>query len=418
MGVGGAPMGPLPGPNLPPTAPSMQGPPDAQQQYNQQYFANPNLPPTAPSMPGPPDAQQQYNQQYFGGQPPQGYGQPPQGYGQPPQGYGQPPQGYGQPPQGYGQPPQGYGPPQAMAGMANPPMAYNPMAEMTEQVRRPPYGNAPHAGSATAPFEPWADALKTLMLVFGVLLVACFVAPWGVGEGRTLFSWSLFTLDDAPGKAKVIPILFIATGLASVVLGAAPVPTLGRGIAAALLGAMPMLYFVLAGAMAAPGSSIEWQALVQVLGGIALLPGLVLRSRYTVSMLSRLLVTAGVVLVLLPRLIPDGGQMPLVAMFKALNASKIDLGVLAHLLHTLLVLLCLLAWLPGPGRGPSIVFAWILLAWPLLESIAPLLGKDGAMALIKSQLFVFFYIPLAGMAWFSLVGFGGATVLGKQLESP
>ena len=55
-----------------------------------------------------------------------------------------------------------------------------------------------------------------------------------------------------------------------------------------------------------------WQALVPLVGVALLIPGLLVRNEYVESTLSRVLVTIGVIAVLLPLLVPDHGEIPLV----------------------------------------------------------------------------------------------------------
>ncbi|HEU5060402.1 MAG TPA: hypothetical protein VFU21_27915, partial [Kofleriaceae bacterium] len=199
------------------------------------------------------------------GGPPPGYGGPPPGYGGPPPGYGGPPPGgpppgYGGPPPGgpgpYGGPPPGYGgpPPGGPGPYGGPPPGYGGPPPgygghpPTEPVRplhgaRPPYLASESGRRASNPIEPWAETLKTLMLVFGVLLVACFVAPWRVEPGHTIFSWTILGAEG-PASGKVMPILFAVTGVLAVVLGALPLATQVRAFAAAGIGLAPTIYSV------------------------------------------------------------------------------------------------------------------------------------------------------------------------------
>ena len=404
-GYGGPPPGYGPGPGGP------GGPPPG-------YGPGPGGPPPGYG-PGP-------------GGPPPGYGGPPPGYGPgpggPPPGYGGPPPGYGPgpggpgggptpPPGPFGGPPAGYGP-----GPGGPPgygpggypggqaMPYNRHPE-TEPVRalRPPY-LASDAGRP--PIEPWAESLKTLMLVFGVLLVACFVAPWKVLPGETVFSWTLLGADGMPASAKILPILLATTGVLAVVLGALPLATLIRGFAAAGVGLAPVVY----GAVAPP---FAWQELLGVIGAVTLVSGLLVRSQYTGAMLGRIMATVGAVCVLLPLLVPEGGAVPLVEAFKALGSNH-TLPAIAMILPALLALVSMLVWLPPPGQAGTHIIAWIIIVLPLVTGILGWLqaGEDaGIGATLKVNLDGILYMPMAAMAWTALVGYGVATVAGKQLEN-
>src|SRR5690606_17595609 len=320
-------------------------------------------------------------------------------YGQP---HGGP--GSGRPP-GMGPGP-GYGPPPGGPGGYGPPMP-NRHPE-TEPVRalRPPY----IADRGGVPGEPWAESLKTLMLVFGVLLVACFVAPWKVVPGQTVFSWTILG-SEGPASMKILPILLAATGVLAVVLGALPLATLPRGFAAAGIGLVPVVY----GAVSPP---LVWQELLGVIGAVTLVAGLLIRSQYTGAILGRLLATVGALCMLLPLLVPEGGAVPLVEAFKGLGSNR-TIAALLLIVPALLALVSLLVWLPPPGRAGAHVIAWIVIVWPLLAGVLMWInaGESAGMgAALKSNLDGFLYIPMAGMAWGALVGYGVATVAGKQLE--
>ena len=395
-GFGGPPPGGFGGP-----PPGMGGPPPG-------GFGGP-----PPGMGGPPPGG-------FGGPPPGGpgpYGGPPPGYGGPPPGGpyggpppGGPPPGYGGPPPGYGGPPPGYGgPPQQ--GYGGPPPGYG--HPPTEQVRplhghRPPYLASESGHRASNPIEPWAETLKTLMLVFGVLLVACFVAPWRVEPGHTIFSWTILGAEG-PASGKVMPILFAVTGVLAVVLGALPLATQVRAFAAAGIGLAPTIY----GAVAPP---FVWQELIMVIGTVTLVSGLLIRSQYTGAILGRLMATIGAVCVLLVLLIPEGGgDPPLIGAFKALGTNH-TVPALILIVPAVLALVSLLVWLPGPGHAGAHIIAWIWIVWPLVASILGLIQGENIGAALKSSLDGFLYVPMAMMSWAALVGYGVASAAGKQLE--
>ena len=414
-------FGPPPGDQYgarPGSQPQGFGPPPGDQ-----YGARPG---SQPQGFGPPPGDQ------YGARPgsqPQGFGPPPgdQGYGarpgSQPQGFGPPPQGYGGP-QGFGPPPagsgfapvqgQGHGPghPPPHAYGAPPPMGFHQQRPETELVAplRPPYLASETGRRASSPMEPWAESLKTLMLVFGVLLVACFVAPWQVQPGATTFSWSILS-SEASVAAKAIPILFVATGALAILLGALPLSTLARGFAAAGIGLAPIVYQAVAPAF-------DWRNLITLIGAVTLVAGLLVRSQYTGAMAGRLMATIGAICTLLPLLISVGGAVPLVEMFKALGqgTGQMKVATIITLVPVVLAVLAFLVWLPPPGRAGAHILAWLLIVWPLVASIAMwLLGGDLG-ANLKGGLHLILYLPMAGMAWAGLTGYGVATVTGKQLE--
>jgi hypothetical protein len=279
-----------------------------------------------------------------------------------------------------------------------------------------PYDNRPttepvrhvraYGGSVSA--EPWVETLRTIMLVFGVLLVACFVAPWKVNPGQTIFSWTILG-SEAPASLKILPILLAGTGILSVFLGALPIATLPRGFAAALIGFGPMLY----GAVAPP---FAWQELLGVVGAVTLVSGLLVRSHYTDAGIGRVMATIGAVCVLVPLLVPEGGQVPLLIAFKMLGANA-AVPAISLLTPAALAVVSLIVWLPGPGRVGTHILAWIWIVLPLLLSLLNWLSAGEVGATLKANLDGVLYGPMAAMAWGALVGYGVATVVGKQLET-
>lgn len=285
----------------------------------------------------------------------------------------------------------------------------------TELVR-PLRGGQSHSGvRPLIPFEPWAEGIRTLLLVYGVLLIACFVAPWAVGDGGTTFSW---TLIKAPGAAaKLTPLLIVSTGLFAVAIGAIPMPPVPRGWVCMLIGLGPLVALNTV-------PSFSWRAMLGLVGAALLVGGLLIRSRYTDASLGRLLATVGVLMVLAVYLIPEGGQVPLVGTFKLLGsapgkgkvAAIIGGGMGSGVLPIVVVLLALLVWLPGPSRAGSSWLAWILILYPVIASLTLLIIGGNMLGTLKASLAQVVYIPTAISAWLAFSGYGLATVTGKSLE--
>ena len=228
--------------------------------------------------------------------------------------------------------------------------------------------------------------------------------------GATTFSWSILT-SDASTSAKVVPILFVVTGALAILLGALPLATLVRGFAAAGIGLAPIVYQAIA-------PSFDWRQLISVVGAVTLVSGLLVRSQYTGAIAGRLLATVGVICSLLPLLIPEGGAVPLVQMFKVLGqgTAQHKVGAILALMPIVLAVLALLVWLPAPGRAGAHILAWLLIVWPLVASIGMWLLAGELGANLKSNLYGILYMPMAAMAWAGLTGYGVATITGKQLE--
>jgi hypothetical protein len=258
------------------------------------------------------------------------------------------------------------------------------------------------------------------MLVFGVLLIACFVAPWAVGGDKTVFSWSIFSGEGVPWSAKLLPILLAATGVVAVALGAIKLSVTSRAFAATGIGLAPILYFVV--------SPFVWQGAVGAVGAVMLVSGLIVRSRFPEAKMGRIVATIGVLAILALYLIPSNGAMPIKGLIDAISAmpgkAKVlpiigmaGAGGLAGLLPLLLTLLGLLVWLKGPGKAGTNTLAWTILFWGLVASVAALLVSGAVIDTLKSGLFAILYLPLAQVAWMSLACFGIAGVLGSQLDN-
>jgi hypothetical protein len=368
----------------------------------------PGYGPGSPQVPYNPPAPAPY-----GGAPQnQGYGSPaPSPYGGAPQNQGYespaPSPGYGQAP-GYGQSPGGYG------GQA--PMGTGPMGGMgIHSPPQPTPGPLPQAylGSqrgahAGRPIEPWKDSLKFMMLVWGAVALATFATPAHVDPMG--FLWDVIL--DAPGKLKVVPLIWAATGLLAIACALVPLDSLPRGIVASVLGLAGILspIFVI-------GAMPDWHVFVPMLGTLVLIPGLFLRHEYTESIVPRIMVTVGVVCSLLPYLVPEAGHIPLVDLFKGVIEAPGEAKVvyLLEVLKIVIICMTLLAWMPGPATGAGKIFAWVLILYPVVIFVVTLLlaGHIGDIA-GKSPIKLVAWAP--GVVYSVLVGYGLATVIGKQLE--
>jgi len=350
--------------------------------------SSPHAPTVMVSPGGGPPPPQQYNPQPYNPPAQQPYNPPAQQYNVPPQqqyGYG----GGGPQPLGIHSPQQGT--PQPIPAAPT------------------PYLGAQTGAASARPIEPWRSSLKLMMIVWGAVLLAAFATP--MSTDPMIFNWD--AIIHAPGTAKVVPLVWAAAGLLSLVLGAIPLAALPRGVLALVLGLagifVPMALH--------PESFSEWKHLVPLVGGLLLVPGLLVRNEYTHSLLSRVLVTIGVVCLLVPYLIPEGGQIPLVMIFKGLIEAPGEAKIQPILMlgEIVLVVMCLLAWMPGPATAAAKIFAWAVLLYPVLVFVVYLLVKGGIGDIVSKT-------PGALMAWAQpvayavLIGYGAATVFGKQLE--
>lgn len=356
----------------------------------------------AATAPAPAFGSPAFNQQ--GG----GYGQPQggAGYGQPQGGYGQPQAGggYGQPQGGYGQPQGGgYGQPQGGMGIHSPPQQ-TPQGLATSA---PPYLASQTAARAGRPIEPWKDPIKFLMIVWGAAALVAFAAPLTTDPALT---WNWDAIIHAPGKFKIPSLIWAAVGLLSIICATIPMETMPRGILAAALGLTGSLVPVFLLGMP------PWQALVPMLGLMCLVPGLLVRHEYTESMLARILVTVGVVAFLLVLLIPQGGQIPLVGVFKMLIDAPGKLKVIAimRIAIIVVVVMSLLAWMPGPATAGAKLIAWAIILIPAAMFAVQFALAGEIDILTKTPGEVVEWVP--GVVYSILSGYGLATIIGKQLE--
>ncbi|MEO8842836.1 MAG: hypothetical protein ABI591_13925 [Kofleriaceae bacterium] len=401
------------------SAPAPSGGPGPYVPPSQPY--SPPPPPYAPP-PQPPRSHSPSQQPYAGGLAPQSHanaatvfvqGGPP---AQPPQQQYSPP---GQPvnqaafmqtavssPPAYPQQP-AYPPPMTPANPAmNPGMGVHGPSNYAGSI---PSAGMPYQAMRAGgrPVEPWKDALPLLMIVWGIATLVAFATP--VNLSPLAFNWDIILHGE--GKAKIPMLVIAAIGLLGVILGAIPMVPTPRGILATLLG---LSTFVVPIALA--GELPPWQVLVPMVGVLLLLPGLLLRNEYVEALLPRVLVTLGVVGVLAPFLIPEHGGIPLVELFKAVIGGHIHGSEIIALASIVFAAINLLVWMPGPATAGGKVFAWIWMLAPLVVIVLGLIdtGHVGDIVTHTPGALLITWVPFTTCAVF--LGYGLATVLGKQLE--
>jgi len=312
-----------------------------------------------------------------------------------------PQQAYNPQPQ-YPQPvPQPMAPPSGM-GIQGPQGAYN-----AQPIAPAPYLGAARMHNANAPIEPWKDALPLVMIVWGIATLVAFAVPLSIHP--LAFNWDMIIHGE--GMQKLPMLVIAALGLLGVVLGAIPMAVMPRGILAALLGLSSVLVPILA-----LGAMPPWQLLVPLIGVALLIPGQLVRNEYVESTLSRVLVTIGVVAVLLPLVLPDHGEIPLVSLLKAVINGHIDSGTITALATIVFVVVNLLVWMPGPATAGGKMFAWIWILAPFIVTAITVAANASHLGdMIKeSPATLVAWVPMTTAAAF--IGYGLATVFGKQLE--
>jgi hypothetical protein len=283
----------------------------------------------------------------------------------------------------------------------------------------PPYPYPGPQAARTSSIEPWQDALRLMMFLWGAALLVAFATPLQTSPDL-VFSWKQITA--ATGTARLLLMLPPAIGLLSLIVAAIPMPGAARGLLAAILGLSGVLVPVFL--VAVP----PWRPLSLLIGTLLIIPGLIMRGWYRGAILPRLLVTIGAIGILAPWLVPEGGAIPLIGVVKGV----VDLPGIAKVQPALalgsivVVLMSLLAWLPAPATGGAALWAWLLILWGLFGQVAALLlgGNIGdAVTRAPNPTLVAWISGTAaggqvalGAAFLVLVGYGLASVVGKQLE--
>lgn len=292
----------------------------------------------------------------------------------------------------------------------------------------PPYLASQTAARAGRPIEPWKDALPMMMFIWGGLLIAAFVTP--LSTDPMVFNWD--AIIHGEGAQKLGPLILAATGLLTVAMAAIPLATGVRGMMALLLGLTGVFVPMFIGGAVPP-----WQGIVSTLGMVMLPMSLLARHEYRDASLPRILVTIGALCALVPFVVPVNGSVVLVELFKAVIDAPGALKIILILMlgQVTLVVLSLLAWLPAPASGGAKAIAWLLILYPLFMHAAVLflVGDPanvtntpyaGAMSWLVGgagggggEMAGMFGGGIGiGVAYLAITGYGGATVLGKQLE--
>ncbi len=343
---------------------------------------------------------------------------------------GGPSRGFSPQPAGqFNPPPAGGYNPQPVGGY-NPqptgPAGYNPQPV---QSSTPPYmapSNTRSASQAARPIEPWKDTLRTMMFIWGGVLIACFAVPISLSP---LGGWWNAVIDGE-GTVKLLPLILASVGILSVVVGAIPMASTPRGMIAAVLGLAGVFVPILV-----IGNLPEYQGFLSMGGTLLLVPALLVRNEYTQSPLPRILITVGALAALAPFLIPQNESIPLVDMFKALIDAPGAFKVLAAVMiaYVLVLVLSLLAWMPSPATAGAKVLAWVLLLFPLILQAVGIILSGGENIDFERQL-----NPLLlgwaygaggagkaaavvgafglGSAYVAISSYGLASVIGKKLE--
>jgi hypothetical protein len=289
----------------------------------------------------------------------------------------------------------------------NAPNSYTPPA--LPVVAQQPYLSSSPSQVARIAGDPWLTPLRVVMFMWGLVLLAVFATPLSLDP--LTFHWD--GIDKLGTTGQLLTLLSPAIGLLAVIMSLLPMPTRARGVLAALLGLAGLVVpIVIIGELPA------WQLLLVLGGTLVLFVGLLLRNTYTDSLLARALVTAGVICVLLPYLVPLHGEIALVNTFKVLVAgpSKARIMPIVEVVLIALVVMSLLAWIPPPATGGAKVFAWTILLWDTAaRALGALVATSDIVEVAKAT-------PAGLDAWAELAalvaiaGYGLATTVSRRTD--
>jgi hypothetical protein len=259
--------------------------------------------------------------------------------------------------------------------------------------------------AAYAPVEPWQDTLRVVCALFGLLLVALFLAPRSFDP--LVFGWAV--LQGELSASILAAVAVAAFGLLAAVLALLPASTAARALVAAVAGTGAIV------SDAATWSEFDWRLLAHAAGVLAAAAGLLIRARYRTSMLARLATTAGVLAILAPYLVPEADQVPLLVNAKALGQAS-GLQIVAPLLVLLVALAAVVSliavWLPPTISAAGTALAWLLLVAPVAITAAPLFEHPELFARGPAA----GYLPVTVLATRALGAYGLAALAGKLLE--
>lgn len=233
------------------------------------------------------------------------------------------------------------------------------------------------------------ETLRVVGLYSGIALALAFFLPLGESGSELVMSWDLAARSSKLAFLMVFPVV---AGLGLVVMSSLPtLPHGARAVVTGLAGGIPLLVFIVLARdlVRAMGGTIPSSSLFY-LGMLAVMPGLFLRLMRPGSTAARVLVCAGMLLLLLyyliPRAIPGQTEkvMVLVAIFKAISGGEAQQTVMAilQLLPFLGAFLAALA-LPQSSGNPAVERGVTALAWGFLAYIPFVLLVVTSMALAE-----------------------------------
>jgi hypothetical protein len=293
---------------------------------------------------------------------------------------------------------------------------YNPqpMGGYQQPGMAPPYLASRTAARVGAPVEPFKDGIKIVLIALGVALLVAGAMPFSI-EPKLTFRWDALEGQDALGKFQLIYVS--AAAILALVFGLVPLATVPRGALTAVLGLVPTVLALVV--YLKDAKEIQWQIIVLFVSTLVLVPGLLLRHEYRSQMLPRILVTVGALCVLVTMLVPEGGgDPPLVMMFKAIGDApgKAKVGAILKVVPFALAVASLLVWIPPPSSAGAKPIAWLWILNAVYTAYVMLLVNGNIGDKLKGAPNMTLMAPWVAAAWVAFIGYGIATIFGKNLE--
>lgn len=239
---------------------------------------------------------------------------------------------------------------------------------------KPPFLASKALAEDIHPTEPGRAEMRLAAAVGGGLLAALWAIPTSLSP--LVFSWQ--ATGTLTGAAKVFAFYTPAAGVVLLLLGLLPVPYRVRALGALVLGMVPVIAAV--GGLGPLEATRGWPgALISV--GMILLPGaLVHRANYRASVLARVLVALGLLLVLAWMFVPRGsGFLP--ALLGGFSSSRGIVQSVVMIASLFLVVASLLAFMPSTTTGGCGKTGRLLLfVRPALAAAAAIAGGTAGSA--------------------------------------
>ncbi len=255
--------------------------------------------------------------------------------------------------------------------------------------------------------DPWLYSIRILGVTAGLLLLVSFFVPWKISDAGTVFAFTDFASQPFNHQATVamIGVSCIFTFL----VAAMPTTTAMRGVWYLVLALPGLAYYFY---HATDGAGIVLQV-----SAVCAATALVVRSRYFSSLFARVFATAAIVAVAAIFFSPRGDApsvfSTILEAVKAAETIEASVEVGIGLLQLLLAALTLFVWRPKQGDAGAASIAWFWILTPLIVAIIRISTND---SLSLESLGTAILLPLAIVAWTSLVVYGLASIIGKGIK--